>query len=56
MELISVLEGHDDEVSCVCYSPDGTKLASGSFDKTICLWNIEKGKQQQKIDGLKSNI
>lgn len=32
----------DQGPSCVCYSPDGTELASGSADCMIRIWNIEK--------------
>ncbi|XP_044515683.1 WD repeat-containing protein 38 [Gracilinanus agilis] len=37
------LEGHQGNVSCVCFSPSGL-LASGSWDKTIRIWNPETGK------------
>ncbi|XP_007474702.2 WD repeat-containing protein 38 isoform X1 [Monodelphis domestica] len=37
------LEGHEGNVSCVCFSPSGL-LASGSWDKTIRIWNPETGK------------
>ncbi|KAF9945513.1 hypothetical protein BGZ70_003768, partial [Mortierella alpina] len=33
------LQGHDDMVAVVVYSPDGTQIASGSEDRTIRLWN-----------------
>ena len=36
--------GHTDEVTSVDISPDGTKIASGSLDKTVRLWNVKTGK------------
>jgi WD40 repeat protein len=32
------LSGHLEPVGCLCFSTCGTKLASGSRDKTICVW------------------
>ncbi|WP_414570578.1 NACHT and WD repeat domain-containing protein, partial [Nostoc sp. CCY 9925] len=34
------LRGHEQEVNCVAFSPDGNFIASGSSDSTVCLWNI----------------
>jgi WD40 repeat protein len=41
-----VLAGHTDLVKCVCFSPDGTMLASGSFagEGAIRLWDLKTGK------------
>ena len=39
------LQGHNDWVMSVSFSPDGKTLASGSGDKTIKLWNLETGKE-----------
>ena len=39
-ENIATLEGHTDRVYSVVFSPDGTRLASGSSDGTILLWNL----------------
>src|SRR5258707_9834295 len=35
--------GHADSIRSVCYSPDGTRVVSGSNDKTIRIWDAESG-------------
>ena len=49
----STLSGHSRIVNSVSWSPDGTKLASGSEDKTVKVWNPATGEQlcQLKVDG-----
>jgi hypothetical protein len=32
------ISGHTAVVSCVSFSPDGRRLASGSWDQTVCVW------------------
>ncbi|MBX9258005.1 caspase family protein [Desmonostoc muscorum CCALA 125] len=39
-------QGHQDAVNSISFSPDGKTIASGSWDKTIKLWNIESGESQ----------
>jgi hypothetical protein len=40
---ILILKGHTDWVSSAAFSNDGQKLVTGSWDKTIRLWNVNTG-------------
>ena len=41
MELLSdKTDAHSDYVTSVVFSPDGTKIVSGSWDKTIKVWDF----------------
>ena len=35
------MEGHKRSVNSVAFNHNGTLLASGSYDNTIKLWNVE---------------
>eukprot|EP00435_Cladocopium_sp_Y103_P024005 s1312_g5.t2 len=35
-----LLTGHEGEVFCAEFSPDGRALATGSFDKSLYLWHV----------------
>jgi WD40 repeat protein len=41
--LQQTISAHSDWVRCLSFTPDGTKLVSGSFDKTIKLWQLATG-------------
>jgi WD40 repeat protein len=36
---------HGDRVNALCYSPDGSKLATGSRDGTVRLWEVGNGRE-----------
>ena len=44
-KLLKSLEGHEEEVCCVSFSPNGDYIASGSEDTTIKIWNMNNCKQ-----------
>jgi WD40 repeat protein len=50
-KLVHSLGGHLDTVSCVSFSPDNSKLASASFDKTVRLWDVKTGKVLHTFTG-----
>jgi len=45
-----VLSGHKDCVRTVAWNVTGTRLASGSMDKTIRVWNPEKPLAQYSVE------
>ena len=41
--ILYTFRGHEADVNCVDFSPDGTQLLSGSWDTTMKLWNVVDG-------------
>ena len=50
-ECLRTFEGHDSTVYSVAFSPDGKYIASGSWDNTIKLWNVETGECLRTFKG-----
>ena len=45
------LVGHAGHVSSVAFSPDGQRLASGSHDQTVRIWDCATGKELFALNG-----
>ena len=49
--LVKSFRGHKDALLCAKLSPDGKLLATGSYDQTIILWNVETVKPVATLEG-----
>ena len=45
------LEGHTGSVESVSFSGDGKQVVSGSYDKTVRVWDVESGAELRKFEG-----
>ncbi|MEW6496406.1 MAG: WD40 repeat domain-containing protein, partial [Cyanobacteriota bacterium] len=49
--LLRTLSGHSYGVTAVAISPDGTKVISGSSDKTLEVWHLDRGEELLTLEG-----
>ncbi|KAF5970220.1 vegetative incompatibility het-e-1 [Fusarium coicis] len=49
--VLQTLEGHTDWVTSVVFSNDDKLIASGSWDKTVKIWNVATGEEEQTLEG-----
>ena len=55
-EPLTLFTGHTDIVSTGVYSPDGSVLASGSWDNTVRLWDTQTGHAKKTLLGHNDRI
>ncbi|KNB06131.1 hypothetical protein FOXG_06947 [Fusarium oxysporum f. sp. lycopersici 4287] len=53
---LQTLEGHCDSVNSVAFSADGQRLASGSIDKTVKIWDAATGAYIQTLEGHAASV
>jgi WD40 repeat protein len=54
--IAATLTGHTNWVTSVAFSPDGRLLASGSYDRTIKLWDVASGSLVRTLKGHTSSV
>ncbi|MEP0777011.1 hypothetical protein NDI39_05205 [Microcoleus sp. ZQ-A2] len=50
-ECLNILQGHTNGVWSVAFSRDGQRLASGSDDHTLRLWDVHEGRCLKTLQG-----
>jgi WD40 repeat protein len=56
LELLSEkTNAHSDWIQSVAFSPDGTKIVSGSHDKTIKVWDSGASQAQNRLSLAKTD-
>ena len=50
-EVVNILTGHSDYVRSVSFSPDGSRIVSGSDDETVGVWDSVMGEVIDTLTG-----
>lgn len=56
LQYLRKLEGHDDEVNSVCFSPGGRYALSASSDNTLRLWKLRVPRSLRNFEGHTSSV
>ena len=56
LHVSTVLRRHGSTVTSVAFSPDGRRLASASWDKTVILWDVDRRQPLATLAGHKGEV
>ena len=54
--VIYIYTTDDEKVNSCCFSPDGSKIVSASYDKTLIIWNTSTGQSIKILEGHTSQV
>lgn len=54
--LLQTFKGHEETVYAVALSPDGKLLLTGSFDRSVRLWDVATGKEIRTYAGHQNQV
>lgn len=54
--MLSVLQGHTDEINSVQFSPNGENIITGSRDNTAKIWDTDSGKLLIELKGHRNYV
>ena len=54
--MLQTLQGHQDSVESVVFSPDGKQIATASWDNTARVWSVDTGEELQTLQGHESLV
>ena len=55
-DQLAILPGHNGAVSCVAFSADARFAVSGSDDRTVRLWDVERRAAHRTLDGFSDAV
>src|SRR5439155_24116004 len=50
-QMLTALTGHEAAITTLAFNSDGTRLISGSLDKTARVWNLADGREIARFTG-----
>jgi dynein assembly factor with WDR repeat domains 1 len=53
---VSLLQGHENEISKISFNPQGNKIITASSDKTCRIWSVDTGNELQVLEGHEDEI